>query len=679
MSIDASPTQASPGQTGLGQAGPHQAATARARGRKVRARQAESLGRAIPASRDPEFIEQKVRASLVREAVKVIDRDPELVDWLGDKLKAAQGGPGRPGELSLRTALICFWLLANASRNFHLINLATLVDSMSWRIRRDLGIDYTDSRGHPKQVSYNQLLRVFHNMAAALDPYEEGIDVDEARQRATDLQNLCNRLLRASTADVVHSGNYAVDATLKWAHERPRMSLNSKIKRRGKDGDAGTPATLSEVIDADVVTDLEEAGLVRDPIGAELLAEEGGGRTSRYDQRTWSGGAGWVGRSNVAKSVFGYALHTATVSERTAPNVTEAMALTTAKALPAPAIIPPLRELHDVRAAQIATASGAERSGTQNPDVRALGDVVADPAYSANIWDWQLPLRALGANPIFRLHRTNQAGRIEQSGTLFIDGRPVCPCAAHAVPHMDFPKFPYTRKEIAKYQEWVEVRAAYELKPNGGWLTDGGRQFLFTHYKHDNPTGRASRANTGGLPGGCEHCLDAFGQAVIDPETGRPRPRCCTKLSKKFAADELGLYQEAGFGDPHWFELWNPRNRVEGSYGALKNLALVNWGRDYHNFVGLARESLVATFAVMALNFHTIRTFNARQRMFAAKGIELGSQAKLVRQRGRKVLAQPSAQPTMTTPQGAAGSQVETPITPSGPMGLDFLGTPHSP
>jgi hypothetical protein len=30
----------------------------------------------------------------------------------------------------------------------------------------------------------------------------------------------------------------------------------------------------------------------------------------------------------------------------------------------------------------------------------------------------------------------------------------------------------------------------------------------------------------------------------------------------------------------------------------------VNWGHDYHYFVGLVRETLVATFAVVAHNFH---------------------------------------------------------------------------
>ena len=332
-------------------------------------------GACLPRGAQPDYVDVRVKVRLVREAARVIDRDADLVDWLAGRLKAAQLGPGRPAALPLRSALICFWILAVTQRNFYFMNLTPLVASMSWRVRRELGIDYTDRLGHPRQVSYEQLLRTFHSIAEALDPYQEGIDDDEARARAADLQELVNRLVRASSAEVSHRGDYAVDATLKWAHERPRSAtgkkgLNSKIDRRGNDGDAGSPVPLSEVVDAEGAEDLEEAGLVREPLDER--------KANRYDLRTWGGGAGWVGRKNKTKSVFGYALHTATVSDPDAPNVIDALVVTTAKALPAPSIMPALRDLYDSRLG----------SGVLKP----LGDVVADPAYSANPKDWQLPL-----------------------------------------------------------------------------------------------------------------------------------------------------------------------------------------------------------------------------------------------------------------------------------------------
>ena len=66
------------------------------------------------------------------------------------------------------------------------------------------------------------------------------------------------------------------------------------------------------------------------------------------------------------------------------------------------------------------------------------------------------------------------------------------------------------------------------------------------------------------------------------------------------------------FGEEGWFERWNARDRVEGSFGTIKNLALMHWGHDYHHFVGLVRETLVATFAVVAYNVHAERNWKAK-------------------------------------------------------------------
>lgn len=647
-----------------------QSRQARAEGRRVRARQAHAIGRATPASRTPDFVEVTITSRLVRQAAHVIDRDPELVDWLRKRLEENRLGPGRPSALSIRTGLICFWLLAVTQRNFHIINLAALVDSMSWRMRRQLGIDYLRSTGDATQISYHQLLRLFHSIADALDPYAtaEVVEVDdagaeivvreplsehEARHRAAMLQELVNRLVWAS-AGVAHRGDYAIDATLKWAHERPRSGASktgNKIPRRGKDGEAGPPLPLSAVIEADETEDLEEAGLVRDPLEPEHR------RPSRYRLGTWSGGADWVGRrkrNGTNKGVFGYALHTLSVADPDVPNVIDGMAVTTAKALPAPSITPVLRAVHD------------RRSAAGEP----MGDITADGVYSANAVDWQLPLRALGATPWFKLHKTNQAGIRPVRDHLFVDGRPVCPCAAYAIEHRDFPTFPFKAEAIPQYQEWAAKRARFEMKPNGRWRDAGSRRFLSLHHSGKVATDTET-------PGGCEHCVDAHGHAVVDPQTRRARPRCCTQRTHLFSALELGLYQEESFGTSEWFDRWNRRNRVEGSYGVLKNLALINWGRDYHHFVGLARESIVAAFAIMAYNFHVKRTWNAMETLIAAKnatGDRVDRAVLRAKRRTKTRGALPSAQPTMTTPGGPLPPDVFSPLR--GPKGREALGQP---
>jgi hypothetical protein len=629
---------------------------AAAHGRAARTKQATTLGRAIPASRDADLVRTTIDTALVRKAARVIDADPTLVAWAEQKVAASQAGPGRPAALSMRTMLMSLWLLNVSMRNFHIINAPALMSNLGPRVRRRLGIDYLDSTGRACQVSYGQLLRSFNNLANAFDPFVEGLSADEAKERAANLQELTNRLVRASVNKHAHVGDYAVDATLVWAWDRPRRTasgkstmLNGKIEKRGRDGDNGPPLTMSQIVsDSDDEFDPDNAGFIEDPIGV-IRDEEASnaavtaaplGRKNRRRP-----GAKWVGRGrNMSKAVYGYALHTATVTDHNAPPVIEALAVTPAPAHPAKSVLPLLRSLHDARLAEAEVADKAALG-----ELRLLGNVVADPAYTSNVDNWQLPIRAMGGSAIFRLHRNNQAGRRLVRGTTFVDGRPHCACMPDRLALAAYPKFPYKRAALDAYQALAVQREPFEMKANGGYRSTGSRQFLSPHFDKTTKSG------------GCVFCVDAFGGPVVDPTTGKLVPRCCSNQTLTFTKQELGLYQDAAFGTPKWEKLWNPRNRVEGSYGVMKGLSLVNWGHDYHHFTGLARETLVATFAVMAYNFHIQRTWAARLRLTEDPPVRPGSL--------------PSAQPTETLPDWVATPKRET--TPQGPKGLDVLGTPR--
>ncbi len=556
-------------------------------GHEQRVRQAKSLKRAIPASRDVNLTDTGVSTRLVRKGAKVIDRDPTLVGWLGDLVEAAHKGKGRPGALSLRTALICFWLLSVSGRNFQIINLPPLLAGLSWRVRRQLGIDYLDRRGRPHQLNYEQLLRTFNSIADVLDPFQEGLSEEASTERAIWLQELSTRLVRASVDNLSHNGNLAVDATLVWAWNRPPRTHGEKIERLGRDGDAGRAIPLSAVVASDD-DELDDAPFVEDAM-EEVRANSG---RRRSWPSTWSDGARWVGRGNPKKSVYGYACHTLVPTDRSVAPVIEALAVTPAPALPARAVMPLLRATHDAR---------LELEGVKSGSLPALGEVVADGVYSANTTEWQIPIRRLGGAAIFRLHRNNQAGRREVRGHTFVDGRPHCSCIPNEIARVPYPGFPYKRATMSHYQEAVARRRSFEMRPNGNFRANGSRQFFTPHF------------NTNEGTGGCGHCVDAYGNAVVDPETGQAKPRCCSQRTLMFDELELGLYQLEAFGTEEWYQRWNPRSRVEGSYGVLKNLSLVNWGHSYHHFVGLARETLVMIFAAMAHNFHVQRTHAAKQ------------------------------------------------------------------
>src|SRR3546814_6442772 len=70
-------------------------------------------------------------------------------------------------------------------------------------------------------------------------------------------------------------------------------------------------------------------------------------------------------------------------------------------------------------------------------------------------------------------------------------------------------------------------------------------------------------------------------------------------------------------GPPALLAIMYAHNRVEGSDGVAKSLAVLNWGRQFHHLVGVAREALIASLVVMAYNFHIIRTWQRRQDLAA--------------------------------------------------------------
>lgn len=570
--------------------GANEAKQARANALEVQARRAATLGRTLPVARDPELARTEVSTRLVRQISSMIDADPTLCDWVEGVIRASYKRPGRPRQIDIRTALILFALQCVLHRNFHLIGLEATLNSLSWRTRRNLGIDYVRN-GEVEQLSYNQLLDVFHSMADAFDAWDERLvgdpDEDAVRaQRAADLQLLVERLTAASTAPAPRAaGEVAVDATMKWAWERPPGSAG-KIGRRGNDGDAGAPARLADVMDG------EEP---QDPAPDQVVKRIR--RTTRKASwpSTWSLGSEWAGRANKKKAVFGYALHSVVRSGPEEPALIETFTLTPAVAHPAKSLMPVLQRFHAVRASDPTLPAAAD----------ALGRVSADPGYSyAKKDDWQLPLLEIGASPIYRLHRYQEPASFRTVGigkragdVLFFHGRPMCECAAnHPSTHARYPQWPHTAKRLGKYQREIAQLVPFEWAPNGAAKPNGSRQFLAPH-----------------KGGGCERCVQGDGSAVeVD---GQPVVRCCQTPSRVFSRRDLYLMQEERFGSPEWASLWNRRNVVEGSYGVMKNRSVLDWGHDFHRFVGLARETLVAAFAVVAYNFHMLRSWRAKQRM----------------------------------------------------------------
>lgn len=576
---------------------------ARAHARQLTAHRYDTLKRTPVPAADPTLTQLTISTRLVRHATRIVDADRDLVRWVTERIEASYKRPGRPRELSVRTALICYITHALTNRHFHVLHLPRLLTGMTWRTRRQLGVAYIRN-GTPKDISYTQFLDLFHQIANVFDAWDDTLtgdpDEDDIRaQRASDLQQFSDRLLAASTFDApMWSGNGALDATLKWSHERPAGgTLHSKIERRGHDGDAGPPLSLTQVV-ADADGDVDRTRFC-DVTPAQVVRQAGRTQRPASWPSTWSLGSGWVGRRNKTKIVHGVAIHTIVRSD--GPLLVEAMTITPAAGDPVLASLPMLRRLHDRRADNPAVLQAAH-----DGHVAVLGRIAADGAYTTR--HWMAAVKKMNGTPVARLHRTNQegmrysdVGRGARAGTIAtFNGRPVCECLAHTkLAELRFPTFPFTRGELDAYQVELAKTAAYEWKPNGAVRADGSRQYLAPH-----------AADRGGR-GGCEHCIDARGRARTDA-TGRNRIRCCTVASRLVPAEAIVLDQGVRAGSPEWEERWHLRNRVEGSYGILKNIGVIGYGRSYHHFVGLARETLVTVFAMVALNFHMLRQWRTR-------------------------------------------------------------------
>lgn len=477
---------------------------ARRQAHEVSVRRYQLLGRAPVASADAELVDAAtIRTRLVRKAAKIVDADPTLVAWVTDLIEAGYKRPGRPRELTVRTALICFVLQAIVHKNFLLFHLPRTLEAMTWRVKRELGIAYLKKDGRPSQLAYHQILGMFHALADTFDAWDDDLGaLDEnaelRAERAANLQKFIDRLIRASNhAAPVWSGNGALDATLKWSWERPPgAALNSKIDRNGKDGEGGPPVPLSGIaVDADGELDRSDFAAL-DPAAA-TTGKKTAGRIKPEPNwpDTWSLGSAWVGRGNKAKGVHGIALHTMVRSD--GPCLVESMSVTPANGDPVLAALPMLRRAFDHRSQDPAVLAAVAAG-----DIAILGDVVADPAYTTR--EFMAKVKALGASPIGRLHRTNQegisyhtVGRGKRIGEIVtFNDRPVCECMAHTpLAGLHFPKYPYTTKQLLDYQRELAKTARFEWKPNGTYRADGSRPFLAPH----------SGFTTDNLAGGCEY------------------------------------------------------------------------------------------------------------------------------------------------------------------------------
>lgn len=507
-----------------------------------------------------------------------------------DALEARLPKTGRPRELTVHRLLLWLMVLMRTRQRLAVTDFDDLVLSAPAETGRRLGLTRADGR----PFNSKQVWRLFHRVAEALDPTGTSCALEPDRrptltaveqdQRRAALVAFSNELIAASIPNWLDhdSGGYVVDGTTKWAFSKPRY----RGLERPAGNDKTAVLTMADLA-ADGDIDLDAAG----------FADTDRPETTNKALSEHDPDARYLGRK-ADKAVFGYMLHTVVRVASDQPILIERGRTTTVTAHPAKSVTPILAALARDRATDPRTAARIARG-----DAKALGDIGADCGYSqAKVEDWYLAIRALGGNPIARLHSQNQSGVHQRHPDVtFCDGEPVCDCIPQAYTEIRHPRPGAPEEDHQAFQRAIIERdRRYGYRPNGRPRPDGSRQFLAPHHHSDRPGG----------PGGCEHCVDAAGHPVPDPTTGLPRPRCCTKRSYVFTAEQLALYQEPRYGTPAWRDRNVLRNRVEAGNSILKSTDIVRWGKhDSHAYRGLAFESLIAALAIAVVNLEQLENW----------------------------------------------------------------------
>lgn len=226
-------------------------------------------------------------------------------------------------------------------------------------------------------------------------------------------------------------------------------------------------------------------------------------------------------------------------------------------------------------------------------DRGGLGDVIADREYTQRIdgADFILPLRALGAEPVFQLKSTQQGGRGTQRGALVIDGQPYSPALPDGLRDLRMPAVNAPLAALAEYQRKIGLREKYRLIPHGSRKADGSQV-----YQCPASAGRLRCPLVAGSQ------LLALGTMPAFPPMNPMPGSVCTRKYTTFAADELPLSQREQYGSFDWYVSMNRRSRVEGFFGNLKDRARENVTRGAIRVMGLVKTGLLVAMAVASLN-----------------------------------------------------------------------------
>lgn len=505
------------------------------------------------------------------------------------EMELARRPPGRPREWTVKGMVAVFILLARHELGFFIDRAADLIATLPDATRERLELNRPDGRPYTtRQISY-----AWNEIARCIDPAAHGIEPEERERRLQLLVEVSNSMLFASMDREFRrewGGDIAIDGTLVWSHARPPHSANQKLYAGAADGDGMRTGKRVELLSADAnriyddpTDDHPFLADLRPVPYAEPEFHEHSGRRRRRDRGNRSVGAKWIGSPSFSKVLFGYAHHIAVAVRGTSADATDLPPIAIGQVTTAPTS-------HPAKSALGMLTDLHERIGGGDAFATGLGDVLADGGYSQSKPEhWTLPLRELGAEPVFQLHTTNQLGHRgtlegHPDGYLLVDGRYYCPCLPDDLRTAVYPRFgKYPDRDHsemrAEFREVLVRREPYELRPRGK-NRETGLRFEAPHATHD-----------------CPVCGD----------------QCCSTRFPTITWDQLGLYQKERFGSQEWARSYGRRSQVEGFFGALKAPTVGRHNRSTSLFFEYAKNALAVTFSAVATNLHLLANWHANR------------------------------------------------------------------
>lgn len=232
-----------------------------------------------------------------------------------------------------------------------------------------------------------------------------------------------------------------------------------------------------------------------------------------------------------------------------------------------------------------------------------LGDVVADREYTSthNGHDFIMPVRSLGAEPVFELTASQLGAHGTCAGAVIIDGHPFSPSTPPSLFHLVPPPPTAPVKDLIEYQEKINTRAKYALVPHGSRKPNGAVDMRCPAAAGKLACALVALSKNNPFP------------AVLAPKSPA-KGSVCTKQFTRFHASDIALSQKDLFGTPEWFSSMSRRSRVEGFFGNLKNEACENLKRGTIRVTGLIKTGVLVGFAVACTNLRLARSFALRPR-----------------------------------------------------------------